>query len=282
MNAALRFLVRLFPTAFRERFGAGMIEDLERDYDRARARGKLAAVWCALATSWDLLRSAVAEHVNPAWVRTQRSAISPVTEDNGMWTARESLLDLRHAIRSLRRSPAFTVVAVGTLGLAIGANAAMFSVVNTVLLDPLPYANADRLVHIAASAPGSDMSPEFGVSAEFYVQYKEQSKLLEDVSTYDSFTSTFRAGDRVERIRMSWPTNSLYSTLGAKPILGRLPNAEDEDRVVVISYALWTSWFGRDSAVVGKSYIVGEDSRTVVGVMGPELKLPNDGAFLWM
>jgi len=282
MNAALRFLVRLFPTAFRERFGAGMIEDLERDYDRARARGKLAAVWCALATSWDLLRSAVAEHVNPAWVRTQRSAISPVTEDNGMWTARESLLDLRHAIRSLRRSPAFTVVAVGTLGLAIGANAAMFSVVNTVLLDPLPYANADRLVHIAASAPGSDMSPEFGVSAEFYVQYKEQSKLLEDVSTYDSFTSTFRAGDRVERIRMSWPTNSLYSTLGAKPILGRLPNAEDEDRVVVISYALWTSWFGRDSAVVGKSYIVGEDSRTVVGVMGPEFKFPNDGALLWM
>ena len=282
MKAALRFLVRLFPAAFRERFGAGMIEDLERDYDRARARGKLAAVWCALATSWDLLRSAVAEHVNPAWVRTQRSAISPVTEDNGMWTARESLLDLRHAIRSLRRSPAFTVVAVGTLGLAIGANAAMFSVVNTVLLDPLPYANADRLVHIAASAPGSDMSPEFGVSAEFYVQYKEQSKLLEDVSTYNSFTSTLRAGDRVERIRMSWPTNSLYSTLGAKPILGRLPDAEDEDRVVVISYALWTSWFGRDSAVVGKSYIVGEDSRTVVGVMGPEFKFPNDGALLWM
>ena len=282
MKAALGFLVRLFPAAFRERFGPGMIEDLERDYDRARARGKLAAVWCALATSWDLLRSAVAEHVNPAWVRTQRSAISPVTEDNGMWTARESLLDLRHAIRSLRRSPAFTVVAVGTLGLAIGANAAMFSVVNTVLLDPLPYANADRLVHIAASAPGSDMSPEFGVSAEFYVQYKEQSKLLEDVSTYNSFTSTFRAGDRVERIRMSWPTNSLYSTLGAKPILGRLPNAGDEDRVVVISYALWTSWFGRDSAVVGKSYIVGEDSRTVVGVMGPEFKFPNDGALLWM
>ena len=78
-------------------------------------------------------------------------------------------------------------------------------------------------MHIAATAPGSELPEEFGVSAEFFVQYKEQSKLLEDVSTYNSFTSTLRAGDRVERIRMSWPTNSMYSTLGAKPILGRLP-----------------------------------------------------------
>ena len=69
------------------------------------------------------------------------------------------------------------------------------------------------------------MPEEFGVAAEFFLQYKEQSKLLEDVSTYNSFTSTMRAGDRVERIRMSFPTNSLFSTLGAKPILGRLPVA---------------------------------------------------------
>ena len=107
----------------------------------------------------------------------------------------------------------------------------MFNVVDTVLLHPLPFAHADRLVHIAASAPGSGMPPEFGVACEFYVQYKEQSKLLEDVSTYNSFTSTMRAGDRVERIRMSWPTNSLFSTLGAKPILGRLPVAADEENV---------------------------------------------------
>jgi hypothetical protein len=84
------------------------------------------------------------------------------------------------------------------------------------------------------------------VSAEFYLQYRERSKLLQDVSTYNSYTSTLRAGDRVERIRMSWPTNSLFTTLGASPILGRLPPPEDEDRVVVISDALWQSWFGGD------------------------------------
>src|SRR5262245_33104652 len=98
--------------------------------------------------------------------------------------------DLRLALRALWRSPGFLAMTVGTLGLAIGVNAGMFSVVSKVLLEPLPYANADRLVYIAASAPDSDFPAEFGPTAEFFLQYKEQSKLLEDVSTFNSFTST--------------------------------------------------------------------------------------------
>ena len=162
--------------------------------------------------------------------------------------------DLRHAVRALRRAPGFTAMTVGTLGLAIGVNAGMFSVVNKVLLDPLPYANADRLLFISASAPGSDLQGEFGVANEFFVQYKEQARLLEDLSTFNSFTSTMRAGDRVERIRMSQPTSSLFTTLGARPIRGRLPTADDEDRVAVISHALWMSWFGGDEGVIGRTY----------------------------
>jgi len=190
--------------------------------------------------------------------------------------------DLRQAARTLWRTPGFTALTVGMLGLAIGVTTGMFGVVNTVLLNPLPYANPDRLVYIVASAPGSDFPPEFGVGPEFYVHYRERSRLLEDVATFNSFTSTFRTPERVERIRMSAPTNSLFSTLGATPILGRIPAPEEEGRAVVISYALWSSWFGRDSSVVGRAYQVSGESRTVVGVMGPEFRFPVDGTLLWI
>jgi predicted permease len=151
-----------------------------------------------------------------------------------------------------------------------------------VLLDPLPYPEADRLVYIGASAPGSDMPDEFGVSAEFYVQYREESELLEDLATVNSFTSTLRAGDRTERIWMSSPTTSVFNMLGVTPILGRLPVEEDENGVVVISHALWTAWFGADPAVIGRSYHVSGADRTVIGVMGPDFWFPNDETLLWI
>jgi len=274
-----RSLLRLFPQRFRDQFAAAMIEQLERDCTAARSRGRLAAVWCLVANAADLIRSAVAERWSPTW----KGPDGLPTEEPGMtWTLSEWAQDLRHAGRALRRTPGFTALAVGMLGLAIGANAGMFGVVNTVLLRPLPYSNQDRLLYIAASAPGSDFPPEFGVANEFYVQYKEQSKLLEDVSTFNSFTSTLRVEDRVERVRMSAPTNSLYSTLGTRPILGRLPVAEDENNVAVISYALWTSWFGRDSSVLGRSYQISGQMRAIIGVMGPEFRFPSDGTLLWI
>ncbi|MEP6491837.1 MAG: ABC transporter permease [bacterium] len=279
MRLLLRNFVRLFPVGFREQFGGAMIEQVERDYDEARAQGFAPALWFSLATAWDLAQSGIAEHWHPTWTGPQSA---PAGESGMQWNMQEWTRDLRHAVRSLRRSPGFAAVTIGTFGLAIGVNAGMFSVVDTVLLHPLPYAHVDRLVHIAATAPGSGYPDEFGVGAEFYLQYKEQSKLLEDVSTYNSFTSTLRVGDRVERVRMSWPTNSMYSTLGAKPILGRLPVAADEERVAVISYALWTSWFSRDSSVLGHSYDMSGDKRTIVGVMGPEFKFPDDNVMLWI
>jgi putative ABC transport system permease protein len=275
----LAMLVRLFPKPFRDQFAAGMIEQVERDYDQARSRGHLAACWCALATALDLVRSAMAERWTPTWVEPGR----PPAEGQGMdWTLSEWARDLRHAARALKRTPGFTALTVGMLGLAIGANAGMFSVVNTVLLNPLPYNQPGRLVYIAASAPGTDYPDEFGVGSEFYVQYKEQSHLLQDVSTFNSFTSTLRVDQRVERVRMSWPTNSMYSTLGVKPILGRLPTADDESRVAVISYALWQSWFGGDSTVIGKSYEMAGDKRTIIGIMGPSFRFPDDGTLLWI
>ena len=95
------------------------------------------------------------------------------------WLRDGWIQDLRQAVRALRRSPGFTLVAVGTLGLALGANAGIFSIVDAVLLRPLPFPEPDRLVYIGGTAPGSDLPNEFSLSPEFYKQYQEQSKLLE-------------------------------------------------------------------------------------------------------
>src|SRR5262245_20746155 len=166
--------------------------------------------------------------------------------------------DLRHASRALLRTPGFLATSVGMLALAIGAVAGMFGVVNTVILKPLPFDDAGRLVAIAGTAPGSELPQRFGLSAEFYIHYKERSKLIDGMFLFGAGTSTLRTDNRVERISMSWPTNDMYATLGVRPQLGRLPLPEDGDRMVVISDRLWTNWFSRDPAVVGGSYFVSD------------------------
>ena len=190
--------------------------------------------------------------------------------------------DFWHAARSLRRTPGFAAVTIVTLALAIGANAAIFSVVDAVLIRPLPYPHADRLLYLAATAPESDRPPEFGVFDEAFVHYRERSRLVEDLAYYNWFTSTLRVGDRAERVRMSSPTYTLFSTLGVTPLLGRLPVAEDEGRVAVISYTLWQTWFGGDPNVIGRAYQMAGDPRTVIAVMGPDFRFPTDTTLLWL
>jgi predicted permease len=279
MPSFLALLMRLFPPAFRRRFGAEIIYQLERDSGAVRSRGRLSLLWFTLASALDLLRVAIAERASPTWCAAPAASSM---KEVPMPSIRGWMGDFRLAVRALRRAPSFTLVALITLGLGIGASAAIFSVVDAVLLAPLPYADPGRLVYIAASAPGSDMPPEFGVAAEFYVQYSERSRLLENVAIYNSFTATLRTDDRVERVRMSWPTSSLFATLGAKPILGRLPAASDDTLAAVISYKLWSSWFGRDPSVIGRSYQIAGARRKVIGVMGPEFAFPTEDTMLWI
>ncbi len=181
MRSFLALLVRLFPAEFRSQFGPDMVEQVQSDYDHALSHGRRRACVFTLLTSLDLVRSGLAERRNPTWAIPRTTQI---TEENKGMTMNGWTKDLRYAVRALRRSPGFAVVTIGTLGLAIGANAGIFSVVDTVLLNPLPYPDADQLVYITASAPGSDSPEEFGVGPEFYIQYKEQANLLEDVAIY--------------------------------------------------------------------------------------------------
>ena len=161
-----------------------------------------------------------------------------------MKTALETWLrDFKHAARSLGRAPGFTLIVVATLALAIGANTAIFSVVNAVLLQPLPFPNADRLVHIAGTAPGTDQPEEFGVPDELYFEYRESVPGLEDVALYGTGSSTTRAEGYVDQLFLTQATPSFFTTLGAQPLHGRLPTDQDDGRVVVLSHWLWQSWF---------------------------------------
>ncbi len=278
MKALLGALLRLFPVPFRDRFGDAVVEHALLDWERDRQRGPVAAARSLAATVFDLGRSAVAERLRPSWpdVPAQKKGPTMSLDLNGFAGA------LRHAFRTLRRTPGFAATVVGTLGLAIGTLTAVFAVLDRVLLSPLPYKNAERLVAILGTAPGSDMTGEFGPAAEFLIQYKDRAKLVEDVGVFGTFTNSLRVGDRVERVRMGAVSRSVFSTLGERAALGRLPLPEDQERAVVISDALWRTWFGSDPSVVGRSYEMAGESRTIVGVMRPEFRFPNSGPLLWL
>jgi len=270
-------LTLLHPGVFRERFGAELVERAVGDVREARVRGMWGTAWTFLTTTLDLISTGILEHIRPSWTAGPKTT----NRRKGRMRMGHWIGELRMALRTLSRSPGFTLAAVGTLALALGANAAIYAVADQVVLDPLPFENSDELVYIAASAPGTDFPDEFGVSMEFYLQYSEEADQLESLSTFDSFTATLRLGDRVERARMSRPTPSLFEVLQGEPLLGRLPTADDRD-AAVLTHAMWQDWFGGDPDVIGNSLWAMNGPKTVVAVMPPEFRFPDDGPLLWI
>jgi predicted permease len=196
---------------------------------------------------------------------------------SGLW------LDVRIGFRALRRAPAFTATAILTLALAIGANTAIFSVIDAVLLKPFELPEPDRLVVLRGSAPGSDVAGEFGLGAEFYLEYSENSKTLEDIGFFQQIQTTMRAEGHVDRLPMAVASPSFFSTLRVQPMIGRLPTEKDErGSVVVISHWLWQSWFAGDESVLGKNYDISNAQRTVIGIIGPEFSLPQERTAAWI
>jgi predicted permease len=206
---------------------------------------------------------------------------TPLPDSRSGWLD-DLVRDARHATRGLLRSRGFLVTSVLTLALAMGAVSGMFGVVNKVMIEPLPYDDPDRLVLLQGSAPGSDLPDTFNLGNEFYVHFKENSKTLAGIFSFGGGTSTFRAGERVERIEMAWPANDMYATLGVRPQLGRLPQPEDLDDAVLISDRLWSTWFGRDSSIIGQSFFVSDSMKQVIGVMPPGFAFPSQGTMLWV
>ncbi|HEX7182519.1 MAG TPA: ABC transporter permease [Thermoanaerobaculia bacterium] len=182
------------------------------------------------------------------------------------------LQDLRYAGRLLRRSPGFTLLTALTLALGIGANAAIFSVVDGVLLTPLPYRDSDRLMAIYTQAPGAGFD-KFWVSPPEYVEFRKRATRFEEVGGWVTGSVNLEGRDQPTRVRAAYATASLLSVLGVEPELGRyyspredLPNAE---RTIVLGHDLWRRDFGGDAGIVGKRVKVDGEPRTILGVMPP-------------
>ncbi len=190
--------------------------------------------------------------------------------------------DFVQAARSLIRSPGFSLIVVATLALPIGANTAIFSLVKTVLLEPMPYPHADRLVHIAGTAPGTDQPDEFGVADELYLEYRDSVRLIENIGVYGTGSSTSRAEGQVDQLFLTQATPSFFATLGVQPLHGRLPTDQDDANVVVLSHWLWQSWFKADRAVLGRSYTFAGQTRQVIGVMPAKFRFPDERVAFWI
>ena len=186
--------------------------------------------------------------------------------------------DLRHGLRSLRQHPALAAIALVTLSLGIGANAAIFSVVNAVLLRPLPFAEPDRIVAFWGSVPQMGI-PVLNYPDAAYVYYRARSQTLEHLSAYDSYTTTLTGAGEPERLKATAVTASFFTLLGRMPQHGRafLPEEEAKDRnfVTVLSHGLWQRRFGGDPQVIGKALTLDGAPYTVVGVMPPGFDFPN-------
>jgi len=201
----------------------------------------------------------------------------------GGWFER-LLQDVRYGARTLRRSPGFTIVALSTLALGIGATTAMFTVVHAVLLRPLPYPRSDRLVRIAYDYPKSPFITEGGISDRQWVDARSRYRMFTRVAAFTPGLVTLtNAGDPV-RLQEASVAAGLFETLGIMPALGRTFGRDDElvggEPVVILGDALWRERFGADSNVVGRPITLDGVRHTVLGVMPQGFAYPLD-ARLW-
>jgi predicted permease len=195
--------------------------------------------------------------------------------------------DFRYGLRVLRKNPGFALVAILVLGLGIGANTAIFSVVNTVLLRPLPFEDPARIVHVWHVPPPKSFPgmTRFSVSTANYIDWRKQNDVFEDMAMYTGSSMNLTGGDKAESLLAANVEPTFFSVLGAKPLLGRtfLPGEEliGQNHKVVLTHAFWQSRFGGDRNIVGKQITLDDEPYTVIGVMGPRFMYPMWEEKIW-
>jgi putative ABC transport system permease protein len=250
---------------------------LEAAYETALAKGlsEEAAQAQALAqiTDWPLLESELARAEAPAHRLNWALAAEPWVEQKGGMRMESLWQDLRYGARMLGKNPGFTLVAVLTLALGIGANTAIFSVVNALLLRPLPYHEPDRLVLLSEKSLTGQGGPRWILSYPNFTDWRERAQSFEGMA---SFRQTSFNLTGLDRPQLAWGRTvnwNFFRLLGVRPQLGRLFAKEDDQygvaRTVVISNGMWRERFGGDAGVIGRKLLLDGEPYEVIGVLPP-------------
>jgi putative ABC transport system permease protein len=246
----IRFIGVIVPRRFRARFRQEWEAELEyreellARWDRLDWRNKLELLWRSLGAFWDAL-----------WLQRQR-----LEED--------MFQDLRFGFRMLLKNPGFTFVAVLTLALGIGANTAIFSVVNAMMLRPLPYPDSERLFWVDYTSSGNNGGE---ILSAHFLNWQERSQTLKGIAQFEPTTRTLTGAGEPERVEVGQISASFFTTLGVQPLPpGRnFTAAEDKtggERVAILSHGLWQGRYNGDQDIVGKTITLNDSIFTVVGV----------------
>jgi putative ABC transport system permease protein len=252
-----RFLLRLFPFEFQSDYGRDMENTFEDQRREVQEQGGLVGI---LKLWWETLSGIFSTAPREHWEMFK--------QDGG------------YALRMMRKNIGFTAVVVFTLALGIGANTAIFSVINGVLLRPLPYANGDQLIRIRQNAPRAGIQ-DVSFSVKEIADYHDQNQTLTGTAEYHSMSFTLFGQGEAQRLLIGVVSANYFDVMGVKPILGRLfLPGEDRvgaDPVLVLTYGYWKNVMGGDPQVVGKTFEMNDRVHTVIGVLPslPDYPDPN-------
>ena len=232
-------------------------------------------------------RAAVVQFGGPMQIKEQHH------DRRGLPLVDTTLQDLRYGLRALRRNPAYSLVAIATLAIGIGAGTAVFSIASAVLLRPLPYGDPGRLVRVFETNPLKNWTRNIASPAN-YADWKSQNTVFTDIAAYEQFNFNGSGASEIfltgqgepQGLKALGVTGNLFTVLGARPLLGR-PFTDEETfegkaRVVILSHGLWQSAFAGDPGIIGRAITLSGRAYDVVGVMPREFFFPGRDVHLWL
>ncbi|MCZ6915687.1 MAG: ABC transporter permease [Gemmatimonadetes bacterium] len=290
-HRGFRRLLLVYPKRFRDRFAVGMqyafanrLRDVRRD-----GKGAVAVFW--LRSIWQVLYLGIGERLRVWWISvlgtlTRPSWSAPINRDRNTESMGTKLMrsiervrqDLLYALRALAKRPGMAGLAIVTFALGIAASSALFSVIDSVLLRPLPYPNPEEIVSIYPTTPELRGHPTMGWMADRatfswpeFADVREHQQAFSDVAAFSYSALTVFGDGPPERITVGLATYELFTILGAVPLHGRLFNADDNnrtgERVLMLQEDYWRSRFAADPAIVGSEIRIDDQPFTVVGVL---------------